>query len=252
VGKIYEALKQAQKEKIGTGSRSAFPSADLSQPLSSLDTEGPLLEKEMLGLYQNIESLLPNSPKKVIQFIGAREGEGASTIVREFGRVTAGKLGKLVLILDADQLNPGHHLFFGIKPEYGWEDLLRDDSKITGDVDKVLYQVKDSNLYVCPVSPNGLFTHHVFDSPKMEDLLKKLKERFDLILVDSPAATVSPDGAAISRNVDGVVLVLEAETTRWPVAENAKETIEKNGGKILGVVFNKRRYHIPEFIYKNL
>jgi capsular exopolysaccharide synthesis family protein len=202
----------------------------------------------MLSLYQSIESLLRNYPKKVIQFIGSREGEGTSTIVREFGLMIAKKLDKSALILDVDQLNPRQHLFFGITPEYGWQDMLRDD----GEIDKVLYQVKDSNLYVCPVSPNGPFTHHVFDSPKIADLWKTLKERFDLILVDSPPATVSPDGVAISRVVDGVVLVVEAEKTRWPVAENAKETIEKNGGKILGVVFNKRRYHIPEFVYRRL
>lgn len=248
MSKIYEALNQAQKEKRGEELTSPVSASYGSLPLSSSDKDDLTLEKEMLSLYQNIESLLPNSPKKVIQFIGSREGEGASTIVREFGRITAGKLGKSVLILDADQLNPRQHLFFGITPEYGWEDMLRDD----GEVDKVLYQVKDSNLYVCPVSPNGPFTHHVFDSPKIEDLWKKLKERFDLILVDSPAATVSPDGIAISRNVDGVALVLEAEKTRWPVAESVKDKITNNGGKILGVVFNKRRYYIPEFIYKNL
>ena len=252
MSKIYEALKQGQKEKRGTESRSALLSADLSQPLSSLDTEGPLLEKEMISLYQNIESLLTNSPKKVIQFIGSRKGEGASTIVREFGLITAQRLGKSVLILDADQHNPKQHLFFGITPEYGWEDMVREDGKVNGDIDKVLYQVEESNLYVCPVSPNSALTHNVFDSPKIEDLWKKLKERFNLILVDSPAATLSPAGAAISRNVDGVVLVLEAENTRWPVAENAKETIEKNGGKILGIVFNKRRYYIPDFIYRRL
>jgi Mrp family chromosome partitioning ATPase len=248
MSKIYEALNQAQKEKRGSGLTSNLPTSHLSMPLSTRDTEGPLLEKEMLSLYQSIESLLRNSPKKVIQFIGSREGEGTSTIVREFGLMIAKKLDRSVLILDADQINPGQHLFFGITPEYGWEDMLRDD----GEIDKVLYQVKDSNLYVCPVSPNGPFTHHVFDSPKIEALWNKLKERFDLILVDSPPATSSPDGIAISRNVDGVVLVLEAEKTRWPVADSVKDKITNNGGKILGVVFNKRRYYIPEFIYKKL
>ncbi len=248
---IYKALKQVKKERKGFRS-SEIPLSDFSFASSFPDAHALTMEKEMLSLYQNIESLLPNSPKKVIQFIGSREGEGASTIVREFGRMTAGKLDKAVLILDADQHNPKQHLFFGITPEYGWEDMVREDGKVNGDIDKVLYQGEESNLYVCPVSPNSALTHNVFDSPKLEDLWKKLKERFDLILVDSPAATVSPDGAAISRNVDGVILVLEAENTRWPVAENAKETIEKNGGKILGIVFNKRRYYIPDFIYRRL
>lgn len=248
MSKIYEALQQAKKERKNfvSPSETLLPEVPPASPYP--DIHALTMEKEMLSLYQNIEALLPNSPKKAIQFIGSREGEGTSTIVREFGRVTAGKLGKSVLILDADQLNPKQHPFFGIAPEYGWEDMLEDEAV----VDKVLYQVKGSSLYLSPVSPNVAVTNHIFDSPKMEDLLNKLKERFDLILVDSSPASASPDGAAISRNVDGVVLVLEAEMTRWPVAENAKKTIEKNGGNILGVVFNKRRYHIPDFVYNKL
>jgi Mrp family chromosome partitioning ATPase len=252
MSKIYEALEEAQKEKRGAGLTSAQPASHRFLPVSAPNRDEQGLEKEMLGLYQSIDSLLPNSLKKVIQFIGSREGEGASTIACEFGRVTARKLGKSVLILDTDCNKPRQHLFFRMAPEFGWEDLLRGYGKGNGDVDKVLYQVEESSLYICPASPSVSITHHVFDSLKIDDLLKKLKERFDLILVDSAPALASSDGVAISRNVDGVVLVLEAETTRWPVAENAKVTIEKNGGKILGVVFNKRRYHIPDFIYERL
>jgi protein-tyrosine kinase len=248
VSKIYEALNQAHKEKRGEGLTSPVSASYGPLPSSSPDKDDLNLEQSMLNLYQGIESLIRNSPKKVIQFIGSREGEGTSTIVREFGLTIAKKLDKSVLIVDADQLNPRQHLFFGITPEYGWEDILRDEAV----VDKVLYQINKSNLYVCPVSSNRPFTHHVVDSPKIEDLWKKLKERFDLILVDSPPGTSSPDGIAISRNVDGVLLVLEAEKTRWPVAESVKDKITNNGGKILGVVFNKRRYYIPEFVYRRL
>jgi Mrp family chromosome partitioning ATPase len=56
----------------------------------------------------------------------------------------------------------------------------------------------------------------------------------------------------VSRQVDGVVLVLAAEDTRWPVAERVKESIERSGGRVLGIVLNKRRYHIPPCIYRRL
>jgi Mrp family chromosome partitioning ATPase len=52
--------------------------------------------------------------------------------------------------------------------------------------------------------------------------------------------------------VDGVVLVVEAEKTRWQVVENLKEKIQNVGGNIIGVVFNKRRFYIPEALYKRL
>lgn len=248
MGKIYEALKQAQKDKQIAHPSQRVPTQQQPLNVSALEGEETGQEKALLSLYQRIDSLLPQAPKKVIQFIGSRAGEGASTIACQFGKITANKLNKSVLILDADQQNPIQHIFLGITPEYGWEDLLKNGSAL----DKVIYQVKESSLYVCPVSPNVVITHHVFDSPKIVDLWSKLKENFDLIIVDSPPATVSSDGIAISRHVDGVVLVLEAEKTRWPVADKAKETIEKHGGKLLGVVFNKRQCYIPDFIYRRL
>jgi Mrp family chromosome partitioning ATPase len=52
--------------------------------------------------------------------------------------------------------------------------------------------------------------------------------------------------------VDGVVLVVEAEKTRWPVAETVRDKIKNSGGNILGIVLNKRRYYIPDWIYNKL
>ncbi|MDA8090360.1 MAG: CpsD/CapB family tyrosine-protein kinase [Nitrospiraceae bacterium] len=243
MSKIYEALKQASSPASTT---------PVSISPSYPDTEDAALEKAMLRLYQGIDSLLQDLPQKMVQFIGARRGEGASAIVRDFGLKAAMALGKPVLIFDADRANPAQHIIFGITPEYGWEDLLDDDRALSADAGKAIYQIRKSNLYVCPVSPKAASARHVFDPAKMMNILNKLKERYDFVIVDSPPAALSSDGIAICRNMDGVVLVLEAEATRWPVAINAKETIKKNGGRILGIAFNKHRYHIPDFIYRRL
>jgi Mrp family chromosome partitioning ATPase len=47
-----------------------------------------------------------------------------------------------------------------------------------------------------------------------------------------------------------VILVLEAENTRGSIAAANKEKIEKAGGRVLGVVLNKRRNHIPKTLQK--
>jgi len=56
----------------------------------------------------------------------------------------------------------------------------------------------------------------------------------------------------LTRCVGGVVLVVEAERTRAPIVEQARRAVEANGGRLLGVVMNKRRYHIPRAIYRRL
>ena len=49
-----------------------------------------------------------------------------------------------------------------------------------------------------------------------------------------------------------MVLVLEAGKTRKQVAVRAKQELEEAGGKLLGVVLNRRKFYIPEWIYKRL
>ncbi len=202
-----------------------------------------VMKEEIMSLYRSVHSLLPDSQRKVIQFVGSREGEGTSTIVREFAMVSASTFGHSVLLLDADVQRPSQHPFFKISPLYTCEDVIKNGESI----DNAFYQVGNSRLFVSIISKHTSSLIRIFDDNFCETL-----QQFDLILVDSPPATASSDGLAICRVADGIVLILEAEKTRWPIAESIKNRIIKNGGNILGIAFNKRRHHIPGFIYKRL
>ena len=79
-----------------------------------------------------------------------------------------------------------------------------------------------------------------------------VRAAFDLIIIDSPPISESSAILAASSKVDGIILVMAAETTRWPVTARLKERIEKSGGHILGIVLNKQRHYIPDFIYRHL
>jgi len=205
------------------------------------------MEQEMMGLYQSIDTLLCGTPNKVILFMGSREEEGTSTIVREFAKTIVLKYEKSVLLLDADLSKPEQHPFFNIKYEHSLEETIREGDSI----DKALYQIANSSLFLSQFFKASNSPCSFLASSGINDLLERLK-RFDFILIDSPPATPFAMGLATSPFVNGVVLVLEAEKTRWLVARSLKDRIISNGGKILGVVFNKQRHYIPEFIYKRL
>ena len=245
MAKIYEALENAKIEVL-KGSPEISPSRPSVRSSSSKFSE-LVVEKE-IRVYQNLAAVISDSTKKVVQFIGSREGEGTSTVVREFARVSATKFGKSVLLLDADQHHPSQQRFFHIAAECGWQEVVRDN----GPIEKAFHQYGETRLFISPSSQNFASNPQIYNSLLLDVFWKKLKQRFDLILIDSPPATTSTDGLAISSKVDGVILVVEAEKTRWPVAENVRDRIKRSGGNILGIVLNKRRYHIPEWIYKRL
>jgi len=244
MSRIYEALERAQREKNKREQSHSFPlSEDPSRKTADLG-----MEKEMVHLYQSIDALLPDSPKKVIQFIGASEGEGTSTVVREFARISSMIMSKPVLLLDADKRSANQSFHSGNTPENGVEE----DWESEENLQQAIAKIEDSTTSLSLISQSTIPYPQYFYSPRISVFWEKLKERFDLILIDSPPASASPEGIAISRRVDGVVLVLEAEKTRGPVAENLKDRIQKNGGNLLGIIFNKRRHYIPDFLYKRL
>jgi protein-tyrosine kinase len=242
MSKIYEALQHAHREKKSSSEaqqihiENGFLPANLN------------LEDKMLSLYKVVDSKLPQLPKKIIQFIGSREGEGTSTIAREFARVAATKIDKSVLLLDADRYRPIGTRNHSEQTEYSWIEALR----LNKSMDNAVYRVGSSNLFISPSCNSSVSTPEIFDSNKIVNLWAKLKQKFDIILVDSPPLAQSPDGLAIASKVDGVLLVLEAEKTRWQAAKEAKEQISNIGGKVIGIVFNKRRYYIPNMLYKLL
>lgn len=242
MSKIYEALQQAHREK-----KTSVKSAEIILPSDILHDEVDM-GQEMLSLYKVIDTLLPDMSNRVLQFIGSRPGEGTSTVVREFARVAADRIGRSVLLMDADRYQGTQSRFYSVASQCSWIDVIQEP----GEMGRAIHRVSDSDLYVSPACNSSVPTPELFNSPRFEGFWGNLKHKFDYVLIDSSPLTISPDALALASKVDGVVMVVEAEKTKWRTARHLREQIEMVGGKILGVVFNKRRYYIPHSVYKHL
>ena len=246
MGKIYEALQNYKllpgppypEGRISTG-----PFNPTLPPLRILENE-----REMAELFQNLEAALSHLPNKIILFIGSQEGEGTSTVTRNFALFTAIRLRKKVLLLDGDPINQTQLSFFEVSPVCSLEEALREGE----DPEKAFETPKDQGITLGLISRNGASWLQLAETGSLDNLWKNLKENFNFILIDSPAPAVTPPGLLFCQQSDGVILVVEADRTRSPVVEKAKEHILKNGGKIIGIVFNKRRFYIPQGIYNRL
>ncbi|UFS69337.1 CpsD/CapB family tyrosine-protein kinase [Geomonas sp. RF6] len=250
--KMKQALKRAEpaagEEKGGFLFlyRGEVAAETIPTPSPLRDAGGEkLLQQEMFTLYRSVENLLPDRPQKTLQFIGSHEGAGVSTVVRIFARTAAERLGKSVLILDAAHHNPTQHLHFDLVQGESWIDVVQSG----GCAEKACHQVGTSTLFLSPASLQPAVTLEI---PAVTNFLDELKGSFHYILIDSSPVGNSPDTLALSGEVDGVILVFEADRTRWPVALALKEQTERNGGRVLGMIFNKRRHHIPDFLYRRL
>jgi Mrp family chromosome partitioning ATPase len=245
MSKIYEALENAEAEiKIIKKEKPSHQPRLVQRPHIC---KSPVARGiEGIGdLCQRVESLLPSPGGKILQFIGSRKGEGTSTIVRQFAGISALKMGKSVLVLDTDGIDPVQHVLFDVRPKYCLNEVITDG----GPIERAYCQVTDPQLSVCVVSGNSISPVQVLNG---SGLWEKFRIHFDHVIIDSAPLEVSSDGLAMVRKADGVILVIEAEKTRWPVVQNLRDSVIEYGGNILGAVFNKRRYHVPGWIYKRL
>lgn len=250
---IYEALEHARREihtvgEIHTVEVGPEEPTIVGPTVSMADSQGPEMEEEMITLYQTITASLPGIDHRSVLVVGSRSNEGTSTIARELARTVSLRMEKNVLLIDLDRSRPDLHVYAGLKQERNVDEIAKND----GAIEDAVCQVEESSLYVMPLFKGTTVTPRTLEFARGGRFWEPLRERFDLIIVDSPPATRFPDGPGIVSMVDGVVLVVEAEKTPWPVALSVKEKIERSGGKVLGVVFNKRKFYIPDWLYHRI
>jgi len=241
--RIYQALEQANRERSNLGAPvdAIVPMTEVAVPAS------PDLDARMEGLYQAICSMLPSDRGRIVGFIAAHTGAGVSSVSAELARVAEKGHGASVLLVDTDLRNGAICGRFGLKPATGIQEAIANNRP----VEEAIVQSGTSHLYLSALSAAGSGAINT-DSRALHAAMDRLRDDFDLIIFDAPPALETAAGLAISAFADGMVIVVEAEKTRWQVAESVRDAIEKQGGNVLGVVLNKRHYHIPDFIYKRL
>jgi Mrp family chromosome partitioning ATPase len=109
-----------------------------------------------------------------------------------------------------------------------------------------------SYLFVLATGGNYVGPVGLFESKRFDTFLENVREEFDYVILDSAPLPSFAEARVLCEKVDGVVLVVESGKIRRQVALRAKKELEDAGAQILGVVLNKRKYHIPEWLYKRL
>ena len=180
----------------------------------------------------------------IVQLVAATSREGTSTVVRDLALVAARMTGMRVLLLDIDP--PGNKQITALRDQYGIPAL---------DADPLSSQT--ASLFVHRLALGGL---HVTEarltpatsSPAWAKMFDALRTNFELILIDSPSIDRSYDSIMLAPAVDANLLVVEAERTRSAVAQNLRDRVLDVGGIVSGVVLNKQRFYIPDFIYRRI
>lgn len=208
--------------------------------------------ESLRSLRTTIHFALLDAQQNSLLITGPSPGLGKSFISKNLGAVLA-QTGKRIVIVDAD-LRRGHiNKEFGLKRDAGISEFVAGEASI----DDVVKPTAVPNLWVVttgqiPPNPSELLMHLRF-----EELLEKLGERFDTLIVDAPPILAVSDAAIIGRHVGATLMV--ARAGRHPVREleQAVKRLSQSGVHVKGFVFNdldttkqRYRYGYKGYVYR--
>jgi len=185
------------------------------------------------ALRTNIQFSQSDNELRTILFTSAGPGEGKSTNVANTA-IAMAQSGKKVILLDCDLRRPVQHHIFDL-PNRGLTNVLSENVP----AEEVLQDTHVPNLRLVtsgPIPPNP---SELLAAEKMQKFLDFLKQKADLVIIDTPPAIAVTDACVLASRVEGVVLVVSSGMVKPEMARKAKEALLHAQGRILGVVLNR-------------
>jgi receptor protein-tyrosine kinase len=175
-----------------------------------------------------------DSGHKGIAITSPGRGEGRSWLAANLATVFA-QIGERTLLIDADMRHPHQHVLFNLNNSMGLSALL------TGRAGKeaacrVHPQLR---LFVLPAgilppNPQELLGRPVFDL-----VLERFTDQFDIIIIDTPAASETADAQIVAKRVGAAVMLARRNVTRQSQLVASTQTLIQTGVNVIGSVINE-------------
>lgn len=218
------------------------PKSPISETFKTLRTNIQFINGK-----EKLETLLVTStlPKEGKSFVSANLA------------ITFAQAGKKVILVDADMRKGRQYSIFKLLPKPGLSNYLLDFNEENEEVNILDYIqetiVKDLSVIAAgsiPPNPSELLV-----SEPMMKLIKKLKENYDIVILDGPPTQLVTDSLILTRVVDSTIIVTASNETKKNNLHKIIDSIQNVGGKISGIVLNKlsvsKKEYKQNYYYKN-
>ena len=204
-------------------------------------------EQKIIALCHRIESVIDTQEGRIVCVAGMQSTTQGFTYTYELARQAAQQLGKRVLVISTRGSGFSEQVLRGGVIR-GWARALE-----SGEVPfQSIVELRTPAIAVSQLNGNTEDVARIAASPALKEIFEKLRRTYDLVLIDTPSMAESMDAELLAPVADGIVLIVDAGASRWQVMRRKVEELVSRQVNVAGVVLNKRRHYIPNFIYNKL
>jgi capsular exopolysaccharide synthesis family protein len=168
-----------------------------------------ILAESFRTLRTNLQFISSETGPKIISITSTISGEGKTFVSVNLGGIIAYS-GKKVIILDLDMRRPRIHSAFGLDNSKGMSTLLI--GKYT--IDEVIQKSDTENLDIITAGPIPPNPSELVISSAMDEILNKLKKRYDIIIADNPPVGLVTDGITMLQRADYPIYIMCADYSK--------------------------------------
>lgn len=204
--------------------------------------------EEELKLVQRLFPEACGASPRMALFSGLESKDGCAAICVRTAELLAMRGDGPVCIVDANFQSALLHRYFGAENVKG----LLEATVETDPIQYYVQQIPGADLWLLPTgrTPEHLSFSAIADGLRAR--IEELRATFEYVVIHAGPLRLETSAMLISRWTDGVVLVVEANSTRRDSAKKVKESLQAASVNLLGVVLNNRTFPIPEAIYRRL
>ncbi|KJR41210.1 Exopolysaccharide synthesis protein [Candidatus Magnetoovum chiemensis] len=237
-----DELKQTSKQPLLGSIPKTKVFKDIKN-ISNLPPTSPFVEA-----YRTIRNSLLfasiDKPVKTFLVTSSIEKEGKSSIASNLA-VTFSAEDKNVLLLDLDLRRPSAHTFFNKTSAKGITNVLADTMTLDEAIEKT--DIKGLDLLLSgPIPPDP---SRLIESEKIKNIIEALKQKYSLIIIDTPPVVSVNDAVVIGKLVDGAVYVVEAGRASGSMVNHFVDAASKANINIFGLILNKFRPHASNYYH---
>lgn len=175
-----------------------------------------------------------DNPYKTILITSSVPGEGKTSCSANLATAFA-RAGQKTIIVDVDLRKPRVHKAFKLNTVKGLTSVLAADIEI----ERVIKSNVIDNLDVLPAGIRPPNPAELLGSKAMANLLEKLRENYDIVILDSPPVGVFTDAATIAGKVDGAIYVVSSGVAGYTELNRGIESLKNVGANLIGFVMTR-------------